>query len=173
MVIAVGASSVLGFSFYLKRRTRKLQTENQTHFNPPPEYHSLFDPTDEELRAIEREERAAEQAKKAEVLRQEAKEKLKALTDFKNSWLANPERKNTIELLRRAAGESAEKFSEIASLIIKLWRENRIKDLSAPDLADLLDSHFRILPQQERTSGALFWLKEEIAKLRRKSEESE
>jgi hypothetical protein len=33
-----------------------------------------------------------------------------------------------------------------------------------------LDSHLRILPQQERLSGAIFWLKQEIENLRRKSE---
>lgn len=176
MLIAVGASAVLGLSFYLKRRTKKLQAKNQALFNPPSpsEYRGLFAPTDEELRQIEREKLAAEQAKEAEILRQESEEKLAAITNFKNAWLVQPDRKNTIELLRRAAeSASSEKFSEIASAIVELWREGKIKDLPARDLADLLDSHLRILPQQERTSGALFWLKEEIAEMRRKSEESE
>jgi len=63
--------------------------------------------------------------------------------------------------------ENAKIFSEISENVIKLWRENRIENLEARDLADLLDSHFRTLPQQERTSGELFWLREEIENLRR------
>jgi hypothetical protein len=28
-----------------------------------------------------------------------------------------------------------------------------------------MDSHYRLLPQAERSSGSLFWLKQEIAEL--------
>lgn len=173
-LIIIGASAVLGFSFYLKRQSKRLRAENQTRLNPPsPEYHGLFAPTDEELRAREREKYNAQKAKAAELARQEAEEKLTTFADYKNAWRARPERKNTIELLRQAAEtESAKTFSETASMIVEMWREGQVENLSAPDLADLLDSHLRILPQQERTSGALFWLREEINQLRFGSEGS-
>lgn len=173
VVITVGLSAVLGFSFYLKRRTAKrLETENQQYLNPQ-EYRSLFAPSDEEMRVSEREESERQKAKAEEKERQAKEENLAALADFRNSWRDNPNRKNTVELFRRAAASgSAEAFSETASAVIELWREKRIENLPAPDLADLLDSHLRILPQQERTAGKLFWLREETAELRRASEDN-
>lgn len=44
MLIVVSVSAILGFSFYLKRRTKKLRAENQKQFvGEPPPYHSLFE----------------------------------------------------------------------------------------------------------------------------------
>jgi hypothetical protein len=94
-------------------------------------------------------------------------EKAEKISEFEKAWSAAPDRKRTIELLFLAAqSENAKIFSEVSESVLNLWRENRIENLTAHDLADLLDSHFRILPQQERTSGAIFWLKKEIERLR-------
>lgn len=44
VLIIVGVSAVVGFSFFLKRRTKKLRAENQKRFvGEPPPYHSLFE----------------------------------------------------------------------------------------------------------------------------------
>jgi hypothetical protein len=150
-----------------KRRNSNLLEQNPPNNLSAGSFRPLFQPTEDEIRAFEREEKARADAKKAEDARRILVEKAEKVSEFEKMWSASPDRKRTIELLFRASeSESAKIFSETAEKIIKLWRENRIENLTARDLADLLDSHLRILPQQERTSGAGFWLKEEIEKLR-------
>ncbi|MGI8639179.1 MAG: hypothetical protein ACR2MG_04425 [Pyrinomonadaceae bacterium] len=171
MVIAVGVSAVVGFSVYLKRRPKSLKSDNQTQFAELPPNRSLFTPADEEIRAFEREENAAMQAKEREEARRLAAEKIEKVHDCEKIWRISPDKRKTIELLRLSSeSENAETFSKIAESVIKVWCEKQIENLTADDLADLLDSHLRTLPQQERTSGAIFWLKQEITDLRLKSE---
>ena len=171
MVIVVGVTTVVGFSFYLKRRTKSLKAVNQVQFSEPPPYQSLFSPTSEEIRALEREEIAKTQAKERDELRRLAANKVEKAEECREIWRTSPDKPKTIEMLRlAAASESAEIFSGAAENVIKVWRENKIENLNADDLADLLDSHLKTLPQQERTSGAMFVLKKEIANLRVKSE---
>ena len=165
--ILVVLSAVATLAIFAKRRNSNLLEQNPPKNLSAPNYRPLFQPTEDELRAFEREEKAQVQAKKAEEARRILVEKAEKVSEFAKAWCLSPDRKGTIELLFLAAeSESAKTFSEIAENVIKLWRENRIENLTARDLADLLDSHFRILPQQERTSGTLFWLREEIENLR-------
>jgi hypothetical protein len=169
--ILVVLSAVAMLAILAKRRNSKLLEQNPPKNFEVENYRPLFAPTEDELRAAAREEKAAIEAKKADDARRMLVEKSEKVTEFARQWRLAPDRKRTIELLFLASGaESARLFSEISENVIKLWRENRIENLEARDLADLLDSHFRILPQQERTSGAGFWLKEAIERLR-KSEE--
>ena len=172
MVIAVGVSAVVGFSLYLKRRPRQLESNNPKQFNEEPlPYRSLFAATDEELYAQERAESVEREAKIAEAVRQKAAKKIEAVRDFRRLWMSEPNKQNTLELFRLAAeSENAEIFSETSESVIEFRRENKITNLTAHDLADLLDSHLQILPQQERFSGAIFWIKREIENLRQKSE---
>ena len=171
MVITVGLSAVIGFSFYLKRRTKLLNSQNYKQIDELPPYRSLFEPSEEELRGLEREEKLKLEAKKTEEARQVLAEKIERVRKFREIWLNEPDTRNTVELFRLASeSDSAETFSEIAENVIKVWDDKNLVDLTANDLANLIESHLRILPQQERTSGILFWLKQEIQSLRTKSE---
>ena len=167
-IILVVLSAVVAFAVYAKRRNSNLLEQNPPKNLEAPNYRPLFAPTEDELRAQTREEKLRAEAKLAEEARRILVEKAEKVSEFEKTWNIAPDRKKTIELLfLAAASENAKIFSEISENVIKLWRENRIENLTAQDLADLLDSHFRILPQQERTSGVLFWLREEIQNLRR------
>ena len=166
-IIAVGALSVFGFAFYLKRRRKSLAANKPKQFVQSPPSRSLFEPDDEELRAAEKAESVEQAAKKAEAECQSAASKIEAAHDFRQIWANAPNRANTLELFRLAADSAnAEIFSETAETVIQFRRAKGIGDLTANDLADLLDSHLATLPQQERTSGALFWLRREITSLR-------
>ena len=169
-VITVGLFSVLGFAFYLKRRNKSLEIKNQKQFDDVPPYRPLFAPTDEEIRALEREQQAKLEAEQKEAEHKVLSEKSEKAREFEKIWRNEPNKQNTIELLRLAAeSESAEVFSQTAENVIQVWHNEQAGGLSKKDLADLLDSHLRILPQQERLSGTLFWIKREIEILRRKS----
>lgn len=173
MVIVVGATAIFGFSAYLRRKTKALESKKQKQLiDDAPPYRSLFAPSDEELRAAEKAEATQQRAKVEEENRLSAEKKFQAARDFQTIWTNEPNRKNTVELFRLGArSENAQVFSEAANAVLEFWRENKIADLTARDLADLLDSHLATLPQQERTSGALFWLRQEIMSLRGGSEE--
>jgi hypothetical protein len=166
--ILVVLSAVATLGFYVRRRNSNLLEQNPPKNLAAESFRPLFEPTEAELRAFEREEKAQAEAKRLAEARRISEEKTVKVSEFERTWAQSPDRKRTIELLFLACEtENAKIFSETSENVIKLWRENRIENLTARDLADLLDSHFRILPQQERISGALFWLREEIENLRR------
>lgn len=170
-VITIGLFSVIGFAAYLKRRNKSLETTNQKQLDDAPPYRSLFAPTDEELHTLERERQTNLQAEQKEGESKVLSEKAEKTREFEKIWRGESTKQNTVELLRLAAqSESAETFSQAAENVIQVWHSEQLGGLSKEDLADLLDSHLRILPQQERFSGAIFWLKQEIENLRRKSE---
>lgn len=172
MVIVVGVTAITGFSLYRTRRSRQLDSpENHRQFEEPPQYRSLFEPTESEIRQFARLEAKQLQKLEDEARQQSMREKTKKVFAFQTEWEIAPDKRKTLELLRLTTlCENAEMFFKISQSVIERWRENKIENLTAPDLADLLDSHFSTLPQQERTSGIGFRLKEEIAELRRKSE---
>ena len=171
MVIAVGASAVIGFSVYTKRKTKSLESNNQRQFAEVP-YRSLFEPDEAELRAQEREAQMRIEAERDESARKVSLERIGRAREYETVWRSKPTRKNTIEFLRLAAEtESAEIFSQTAQSVIQVLHTEgeQAGNLSKQNLADLLDSHFRTLPQQERISGAIFRLKQEIENLRAES----
>ena len=173
MVLVVGVTAIAVFYFYIKPRNQLDTSENHKQFDEPLPYRSLFEPTDEQIRVLEREEEQKLQTLENEKAEQVLIEKREKVLAFQNEWMIAPDKRKTVELLRLTTlCENAEIFSQISQSVIKLWRANKIENLTAPDLADLLDSHFRTLPQQERTSGVGFLLKQEIAELRPRLEES-
>ncbi|MEP6903227.1 MAG: hypothetical protein ABJA66_15870 [Actinomycetota bacterium] len=172
-IILVVLSAVAVLAISVKRRNSNLLEQNPPKNLSAENFRPLFQPTVDEIYAFEQAEKLQIEAKKAEEARRILVEKIEKVSEFEKIWRASPDRKKTIELLFLASqSENAKTFSEISENVIKLWRENRIESLKAKDLAALLDSHFRILPQQERTSGAIFWLKGEIENLRSQSEEN-
>lgn len=171
MLIVVGVTMIGGFSFFLKNRRKSLDADNSKKFADAPPYRPLFAPSDEEIRVLESEKKAELAAEQSENEQISAASKIAKVEDYREIWRLSPDKSKTIELLKLASETAdAEKFSEIAENVIQVWRENRVDNLNAADLAVLLDSHLKILPQQERFSGAIFWLKEEIKNLREKSE---
>ncbi len=166
VVILAGMLIAFGFSFYLKSRQISAP-EDQRHLADPARFRPLFAPTEEDIRALEGEEkaRAAESARAAaeDVLLQ----KTETAQRYFAGWQNAPDKRTIGTVLQLAVeSENAKTFSEISENVIKIWQDKKIAGLVAADLADLLDSHFRTLPQQEMASGALFWLKQEIAALR-------
>ena len=167
-VLAVLFTAVMAI-LIVKRQDQNLFKENPTQFIDGESLRPLFAPTDEEMRAFENEERARLEAK-AESERAEAEARQNAaVAEAVELWRRTPDRVSTISLLLAAArSESANVFGKIASEIFKVFNEQGIAGISHSDLAALLDSHFRLLPQQERSAGVLFGVKQEIAELRRK-----
>ncbi|MCD9185636.1 MAG: hypothetical protein LUM44_04335 [Pyrinomonadaceae bacterium] len=169
-IILTIISAVITISLLSKSR-KTLNSSEIKEIQEIKPFRSLFEPDEEELRALERAERmrlnALEEQKRKDLLA----EKAERIYEFQKIWSDEPNRKNTVGLINLASqSENGKLFFETAQNVLNFWKENRIVNLSAKDLADLLESHFQTLPQQERISGATFRLKEEIAELRLKSE---
>ena len=157
---------------FAKRRTSFLLQERPQKNLSAAGFRPLFEPGEEELRAAGIEEQKALEAARQEDAKRDAEEKHREFEAIRNGWRSAPSRKNTIELLYLASQrESGMIYAEITGEIIKVWKSGQIENLSADDLSQLLESHFWLLPAQERTSGVSFSLREEIAGLRRKGHE--
>lgn len=174
MLLLLAVLACVAAAFLLVRYTNR-QSLPSSDTNPYKNLESeslrpLFAPTDADMRAYEREQAEREVAKEravAEAMRVEEDARLRRLI---SAWRTSPDRQNTIDLLVTASNTGeAEIVAEVAEEIIKAFNEQGIGGLSPGQLAALIDSHCRLLPQAERGSGALFWVKEEIANLRSRS----
>ena len=124
----------------------------------------LFAPDEEELRAQEKAEEATAKEFAAEEHRFEQAEKLARFEEFRETWRTQPDRMNTIELFSRAAElESGEVYLETVDEVL---HERRPTDWADHELADLIESHFFLLPLEERTPGAGYTITQELARLR-------
>ena len=171
LTILVVVSAVVTISVILKTRKDRnfLASEFPKQFEPV-QFRGLFEPDAEEIRASELEEKTRIEAEQAEEIRLVAAQKAEKLREFQEFWEMSPNRRNTVQLFHLAAEtESGKIFSETAESVIQHWQAGKIEDLKAERLAQILESHFWLLPNEERTSGVSFWIKQEIAGLRRSS----
>ena len=169
VTIAAGLLIAFGFFFYLKNRSLSA-SQDQSYIGDRQNLRPLFAPSESDFLASEREwekvRLEAAEEERARAAKQEFTDRIKDANTLFTDWAKAPDSKRLGELLAAAAGtESAEYFSEISTNVIQIWHDKKIAGLTAADLAGLLDSHLRLLPQQEIVSGALFWLKQEIAAL--------
>lgn len=164
LLIAVLAflSAALLLFWFSKRQTPKISQNDRFQFdlpNPRP----LFAPTEQDLK------RERDEAKAIKIARREylAKKEARAIVDeILLKWRERPSANNTVQLLRAAAESGLEgDLTRAADEIINLFRKSGIDGVSAISLAALIDSHIHLLSDTERSSGAVFWLKQEVAKL--------
>jgi hypothetical protein len=150
--------------FFQRRQPPSLIEKKTSYFPDETDLRPLFALDQAEIdRAIRQEKAMAANAEAAS-----AKAELDAeLEAARRAWLADPGRKTTAQLIKLATEtKRADTFAETANEIVRVHRERRISGLTDNDVAALLDSHYLLLPVNERSSGAIFWIKEEIAKLR-------
>lgn len=168
-ILFVVAISVL-IGFFVRREVVKTLSEHNVRELPPTDYRPLFQPDEAELRDVERMENALLAETKRQNDLNEVRKKLAKFDELRQTWAQKPTRGNTIELLVQASAiADGRVYLETCEHVLSLWRAEQVADLSADDLAQLLDSHFWLLPDGERTPGVSFRLKEEIAGLRRES----
>jgi hypothetical protein len=164
-VLAFVSAAVLLVT-YLARQARNPVNEKTVADLPPGHARPLFEPTVDDLKALERDERqqiAAGIKAEHERARDEASQAIDARIA---AFAPAANKQNAIDLIVSIAGHGdAGQFSRAASEIIRVFRAGGIDRLTAGDLAALLDSHYRLLPAEVRSSGELFWLKKEIAEL--------
>jgi len=163
VILAILAIALVVFR-YAKRPSPAMSEKFANTFEPPPNARPLFTPSDKELR----EESAAKLVR--EIARREHRASAELSYRFEkavNDWRGMTDARNAAELLAVAAATGRYgDFDRAAGEILGVFCKSGIPGLSASGLAALIDSHYRLLPADERSSGALFWLKEEVARLR-------
>ena len=164
LIIAVLASLSAAFLlFRFAKRRPELPVHKTISTEPPLNARPLFAATDEELR------RDADEKAARSIARREYRAKAKARESVDAAlmdWRAERNVRTAARLLRVAIDSDLEgAFSRAANEIIEDFRASRLSGIAESDLAALLDSHLRLLPAEERSSGELFWLKQEISKL--------
>ena len=87
------------------------------------------------------------------------------------SWEHSPDRAATAKALHFAAlSDSAEIYRTTVETAVRLWREQKLSNLSAAELRALFDGEFWVLSPRVRSSGAGFVLKQTLASARRELE---
>jgi hypothetical protein len=164
-VLGLVAAAVVLIS-YLARQNRDPVGDSPVQTLPPANLRPLFAPTDDDLRKFERDERAKITDNAEETRARTAAERGVEIVSLTSDWASSPNKQTAIDLIHLAADHGdAEIFAGTATEIIRVFRSTGINGLAVGDLAALLDSHCRLLPAGEQSSGELFWLKQEIARL--------
>jgi hypothetical protein len=162
-VLALLSAAFL-FARFARRQTNQITDQNTVLPLPPFGARPLFEPTDAEIRQQEEAKEARAIARRELSARAEARAAVDmAISDWRNDH----SRANVARLLAVAAESGREgDFARAAKEIVKVYRESGIPGFSDSDMAALLDSHIRLVSVKEAGSGALFWLKQEVARLR-------
>jgi hypothetical protein len=168
MLLLIAVLAVLSAAtllFLRKRRQRLTFTPNRpNYFAEETHLRPLFAPENADL---ERDELQKAAMKQAMIIEAENERLRSNLERARRDWNAAPIARTTAALLEVATNSKrADTFAETAFEILQAFRESRLTGIARDDLAALLDSHYRLLPASERGSGAIFLIKEEIAKLR-------
>jgi hypothetical protein len=165
LLIAVLALASTAFLLlrYVKRLDRQVPVQKTISSEPPPNARPLFEPSREELR-LESKEREARNIARREY---RAQAKQREIVDAALlAWRENKNVRTTSELLHAAVKSGLEgAFARAAKEILQDYRSSESHSVSPGDLAMLLESHVGLLPNSERSSGELFWLRQEIARL--------
>lgn len=166
MLFTIAVLAFLSAAFLLLRFTKRrpeMSAQQSISSLPPVNARPLFAPSDEDLRH-ETDAKAARAIARREY-RANAKSR-EAVDTSLATWRSARNARAAAELLRVSAASGLEgAFSRAANEILEDYRVSRFAGITESDLAALLDSHIRLLPAEERSSGELFWLKQEIADL--------
>ena len=161
-VVALVSAAVLLISYRLWRENGSAK-ELDFDDSPPREFRSLFE---EDFKAFELEEKAKAAFEIEKKQEQAIADQAAAVERSRITWISTPNLQNTIKFLSISTEQGkAEVFSAVANEIITKFRKNGIDGLSAGELAELVESHYRLLPAAERSSGELFLLKQNVAEL--------
>lgn len=158
--------SAAGILFWItKRRNVQFPKNLQSTFSEPPiGARPLFEPTKLELKAESDAEAARLIAGREYHANAERRSRVDAALE---RWRTEHSKAAAADLLRVAVNDGMSgDLVRAANEITIVFRENGISGLTSSDLAALLDSHMRLLSDTERSSGAMFWLRQEVAELR-------
>ena len=166
LLIAVLATLSAAFltGYFIRRRAPQVTAQVPLQVSDKTHWHPLFEPSIEDLKREERDRKAAESARSELIVSAERRARITAAI---GEWRGSCTITSTCDLLQAVVENgNANDLSQIVKEILDVFYETGIRGLTTSDLAALIDSHCRLVSATDRASGALFWLKQEVAELR-------
>jgi hypothetical protein len=164
LVLAAAASAFIYF-FIKDNSERRLVSGDLRSLPETTNLRPLFAPSDDELRA-----KSAAAERQAEIEDERFNDDIgrKRLAEFRNrlrGWQTAPDTAKIGDLLElaRIDGDS---YAVAAETITKEFLNGRVNGISADGLAQMLESHSWLLPDEERGPAISFRIKEAIRELR-------
>jgi hypothetical protein len=165
--VVILAALAVAFAARRSRQDRILPDYDPLNIDAS-QFRPLFAPTEEDLAQVEREKQATIDADHEHNNRLEYGKKLANFTEFRQTWRASVNKVNTVELLTRAAEfQNGGLFLETVNVILDERRERHVADMTDKDLAQLIESHFWLLPANERTPGVTYTINQELKALQK------
>ena len=167
LIIFVLLAGAAAASLYLRRTNRPSKMLDQPRFDAAESFRPLFAPSQEDLRAAEAEKERLRQTEIDQAVKRDERAAADEIARLRSAWMRSPTKAHTISLLYAAAkSENETIFLQACREVLKVWRTGSVIDLSADGLAQLIESHFWLIPANKRTPGAKFLIKQETAGLR-------
>ena len=89
------------------------------------------------------------------------------VNSFHKIWAESPDAKTTVEMFRLVANvNDAELFLDVLIEAEQFVKTQKLSEISAAELSELAESHYWLLSQQTRTSGAGFLVKQKMTDMR-------
>ena len=154
-------SAAVSAYFYLYRRKNSDQLLNEpdlSHLRP------LFMPSDADLLAEELESQQRLKAIAAAEAEAEENRRNVEFRDRLDRWKAAPTRSATLDLLNSVQNDGTF-LADAAESICEEWNNGRL-DLSATDLAQLIESQSWLVPAEKRTPGVSYRIQRLLSSLR-------
>ena len=155
ILLTLLAASAIVYIFNRRNFEKQLGFENSGFLPETTNLRPLFEPTEEELRA---EEREAREALEADERRELEEAEIKRVREFRmrlDAWRTSPNKTEIADLLE-AATVDGEMFAEAAEAIAGEFQNGKIEGLSTDDLAHLLESHFWLIRAEKRAPGVSY-----------------
>lgn len=164
LVLAVAASAFIYF-FNKRNFDRQLETGEFGALPETTNLRPLFEPTPDELRAdaieAEKNQKADEDKESGDLDKQRAFKFRSTLSAFRTA----PSKGSIAALLELAVDDGTE-FADAAEAIADQFRKGRIENLSIDDLAQMLESHFWLVPAEQRTPSMSYRFRTALESLR-------
>jgi len=155
ILLTLLAASAIVYFFNQRNFEKQLGFENSGFLPETTNLRPLFEPTEEELRA---EEREAKEVLEADERSELEEAELKQVREFRmrlDAWRTGPNKTEIADLLD-AATVDGELFADTAEAIVGEFGSGKIDNLSNNDLAQILESHFWLIPAENRTPGVSY-----------------
>ena len=155
ILLAFVAASAIIYFFNRRNFEKQLGFENSGFLPETTNLRPLFEPTEEELLA---EQGAAHEKLEADARNELEEAEMKQVREFwmrLDAWRKRPDKTEIADLLE-AASFDGETFTHAVDAVAGKFHNGEIEGLSTQDLAQMLESHFWLIPAEKRTPGVSY-----------------
>jgi hypothetical protein len=165
ILVLVAAASAFIYFFNHRNNERQLEANEFDSFPETTPLRPLFEPTEDDIQQAAREAETRAAIDDAQLDEDAARKHATEVRNRLNAWRVAPNRSELGELLR-AASFDGELSAQTAEAITDEFLSGKLDGISADDLAELLESHFWLLPAEVRAPAISFRIRETIRELR-------